>query len=154
MIDIAGKVILVTGAARGIGREYARAFASAGALVVAADLNDCSETVAGHSGSEGALVGTSLIRGMLSLFIGLFIGLIGIDEQEPGPDPNPSGTPRLVVIKRDGVTWVFEAEEVRGVYRFSKNRLGNVPSTLANPANSFSQAVISWKGQSVGYLDD
>jgi len=37
--------------------------------------------------SVTALVGSSLIRGMLSLFIGLFIGLIGIDEV--------SGTSRL-----------------------------------------------------------
>ena len=31
--------------------------------------------------------------------------------------------------------------------------LGAVPSTLANPANSFSQAVIDWDGKSVGVLD-
>jgi NAD(P)-dependent dehydrogenase (short-subunit alcohol dehydrogenase family) len=44
MLD--GKVAIVTGAARGIGREFACALAAAGASVVAADLNDCGETVA------------------------------------------------------------------------------------------------------------
>lgn len=44
--DIKGKVIIVTGAARGIGQEYVRCFAAAGARLVAADISDCSETVA------------------------------------------------------------------------------------------------------------
>ncbi len=41
-----GKVAIVTGAARGLGREYAKVLGGAGAKVVVADLNDCSETVA------------------------------------------------------------------------------------------------------------
>src|ERR1700723_151378 len=43
MLD--GKVVIVTGAARGIGQEYARACASAGAKVVATDINDCGQTL-------------------------------------------------------------------------------------------------------------
>ena len=39
------KVAIVTGAARGIGREYCIRFAEEGASVVAADVIDCSETV-------------------------------------------------------------------------------------------------------------
>ena len=39
-----GKVIVITGAARGIGQEYARNFAAAGARIVAADISDCSAT--------------------------------------------------------------------------------------------------------------
>jgi 3-oxoacyl-[acyl-carrier protein] reductase len=41
-----GKVVVVTGAARGLGREYARAFARRGARVAVNDLRDCSETLA------------------------------------------------------------------------------------------------------------
>jgi NAD(P)-dependent dehydrogenase (short-subunit alcohol dehydrogenase family) len=40
-----GKVVIVTGAARGIGQEYARACANAGAKVVATDINDCGQTL-------------------------------------------------------------------------------------------------------------
>jgi 3-oxoacyl-[acyl-carrier protein] reductase len=40
------KVAIVTGAARGIGREFAAALVTAGANVVAADVADCSETAA------------------------------------------------------------------------------------------------------------
>ncbi len=44
-MSIQGKVIIITGAARGIGQEYARSFGAAGARIVAADINDCSATV-------------------------------------------------------------------------------------------------------------
>jgi p-cumic alcohol dehydrogenase len=44
-MEVRGRVILITGAARGIGREFATALAAAGAPVVAADVNDCTETI-------------------------------------------------------------------------------------------------------------
>ncbi len=44
-MGVAGKTAIVTGAARGLGREYATRLADAGAAVVAADITDCSETV-------------------------------------------------------------------------------------------------------------
>src|SRR5258705_7393345 len=44
-MKVEGKVIVITGAARGIGQEYARYFGSLGAQVVIADINDCSQTL-------------------------------------------------------------------------------------------------------------
>ena len=41
-----GKVAIVTGAARGLGREYAIKLAAEGASVVVGDIRDCGETVA------------------------------------------------------------------------------------------------------------
>jgi len=43
-MNVEGKVVIVTGAARGIGREYAVTLAREGAAVVACDVNDCAET--------------------------------------------------------------------------------------------------------------
>lgn len=43
MTRLAGKVVLVTGAASGIGRACAARFAEEGAIVVGADLNDCAD---------------------------------------------------------------------------------------------------------------
>jgi 3-oxoacyl-[acyl-carrier protein] reductase len=42
---IRDKVIVITGAARGIGQEYAKSFGAAGARITAADIHDCSATV-------------------------------------------------------------------------------------------------------------
>jgi 3-oxoacyl-[acyl-carrier protein] reductase len=46
-MDLAGKVVVVTGAARGIGREFAGGLGVAGARIVAADIHDCGATVEG-----------------------------------------------------------------------------------------------------------
>jgi NAD(P)-dependent dehydrogenase (short-subunit alcohol dehydrogenase family) len=49
-MSVANKVVLITGAARGLGFEYARALGEAGALIVAGDVADCTNTatVAGN----------------------------------------------------------------------------------------------------------
>lgn len=44
-MDIRSKVVIVTGAARGIGQQFAKSLAAAGASIVAADINDCSGTL-------------------------------------------------------------------------------------------------------------
>ena len=59
------------------------------------------------------------------------------------------------MIRQDGETWAFPAEEVAGVHRVARDRLQKVPSTLANPAGSFSRAVFAWgEGRSVDVLDE
>ena len=45
MGQLDGKVAIVTGAARGLGRAYAEAMAAEGAAILACDINDCQETV-------------------------------------------------------------------------------------------------------------
>ena len=45
-MSLNGKVAIVTGAARGLGREYAIALAGEGASVVVADTRDCAESAA------------------------------------------------------------------------------------------------------------
>src|SRR6266478_64643 len=45
MMDVRDKVVAITGAARGLGQEFARTLAAAGARVVAADINDCTATL-------------------------------------------------------------------------------------------------------------
>ena len=44
-MNIEGKVIVITGAARGIGQEYARYLGSQGARIVIADITDCTKTL-------------------------------------------------------------------------------------------------------------
>jgi p-cumic alcohol dehydrogenase len=57
-MTVQGKVIVITGAARGIGQEYARSLGAAGARIVATDISDCSATLdqIKKSGGEGLAV--------------------------------------------------------------------------------------------------
>lgn len=61
-MNFENKVAVVTGAARGLGQEYARQFARHGAKVVACDLRDCSETLAAieAEGSAGLALKTDV----------------------------------------------------------------------------------------------
>ena len=52
-MSLDGKVVLITGAARGLGLEYARSLGAAGARVVAGDIADCAE--AAEAAGNGAL---------------------------------------------------------------------------------------------------
>ena len=59
-MSLQSKVIIVTGAARGIGQEYAHSFAAAGARVVAADISDCSATLELVKKAGGEAIGVKL----------------------------------------------------------------------------------------------
>ena len=59
-MQLENKVAIVTGAARGLGRAYAEALAAEGAAVVAADLNDCQDTVAAITTAGGRVVATQV----------------------------------------------------------------------------------------------
>ena len=52
-----GKVVVITGAARGLGQAYAVAFTALGAAVVAADLDNCNDTVELASVDGGRCIG-------------------------------------------------------------------------------------------------
>jgi len=59
-LSVSGKVVIITGAARGIGQEFARSLGAAGAFVVAADINDCSATLDLVKAEDGKAIGVGL----------------------------------------------------------------------------------------------
>lgn len=78
-MQLADKVAVITGAARGLGRAYAEALAAEGAAIVAADLNDCSDTVAAVESAGGRAVSSTVnvsdaasCEGMASLAMDAF----------------------------------------------------------------------------------
>ena len=103
--------------------------------------------------SNAILAGIVNLRGQLQLCVSLH-GLLGI-EPDADPRASTSASSRLVVIRRDSDAWAFAADEVAGVRRVPRGKLQKVPSTLANPAGSYSQAVFAWGDErSVALLDD
>lgn len=59
MTTLAGKTIIITGAARGIGAELAVGVAAAGANIVVTDILDTDETVAAVTDAGGAALGVT-----------------------------------------------------------------------------------------------
>jgi NAD(P)-dependent dehydrogenase (short-subunit alcohol dehydrogenase family) len=59
-MKVDGKVIVITGAARGIGQEYARYFGGLGAHVVVADISDCAATLELVKAQGGSAIGAKL----------------------------------------------------------------------------------------------
>jgi 3-oxoacyl-[acyl-carrier protein] reductase len=54
-MDVRDKIVAITGAARGLGQEFATSMAAAGARIVVGDINDCADTLdrVTQAGSEG-----------------------------------------------------------------------------------------------------
>ena len=60
MGNLDGKVVIVTGAARGLGREYAIKMAAEGATVVAGDIRSCDDTAAAINAIGGRATSVEL----------------------------------------------------------------------------------------------
>jgi chemotaxis-related protein WspD len=102
--------------------------------------------------TSDVLAGLVNLRGQLQLCVSLH-GLLGVAPA--AEEDGSTARRRLIVMRRDGETWAFAADEVAGVRRVPRGDLEKVPSTLANPSGSFSQAVFSWgDDRSVALLDD
>ncbi len=105
--------------------------------------------------SNAVLRGLVNLRGRPQLCVSLH-GLLGAPEPKPDEHAAAATSTRLIVLRdlERTESWAFAADAVHGVERFARESLQKVPSTLANPAVSFSQAVIPWNDRSVGLLDE
>lgn len=112
-----------------------------------------------HRTSE-TLVGLVNLRGQLQLCVSLH-GLLGVTPQGDAGHAGPEGSgpppgARLIVLRdrERSETWIFPADEVAGVHRLPRAQVLGVSSSLANPDTSFSQAILTWDGRDVAYLDE
>ncbi|GAC1316065.1 MAG: chemotaxis protein CheW [Collimonas sp.] len=60
---------------------------------------------------------------------------------------------RMLIIRHNGQTTAFTADEVHGTLRVAASARQAVPTTLTHAAGHFTHAVIHWNGHSVGLLD-
>jgi chemotaxis-related protein WspD len=84
------------------------------------------------------LAGMVNIRGELSLCVSLH-GVLGLHADARGERR------RLVVVSREGVTWVFTADEVRGVVRFAEAEVENTPMSVAAGLAPLTRRVFRWR---------
>jgi 3-oxoacyl-[acyl-carrier protein] reductase len=59
-MDVRDKVVAITGAARGLGQEFARTLAASGARVVVADISDCAATLDLVAAEKGEAIACTL----------------------------------------------------------------------------------------------
>ena len=103
-----------------------------------------------------ALLGRSMLRGMLSLFLGLFIGLIGIDNLT-GQQRFTFGVPQLlngldVVVVAVGLFAVGEALYVASRLRHDKDEIVPVRGSLLMNRDEFRRSWRPWmRGTALGF---
>jgi chemotaxis-related protein WspD len=117
--------------------------------------------------TNAILSGVVNLRGQLPLCFSLH-ALLGVRDTIAGSrgasssDSDSGGarsatTPERLIVLRDrerSEVWAFTADAVHGVEHVARAAMQSVPSTLANPTVSFSQAILPWDGRSVGFLDE
>jgi chemotaxis-related protein WspD len=103
---------------------------------------------------DGAVLGVTNVRGELLVCVSLEHLLSLERSPDMNAAPHHAVHKRLLVVRRDDTRAVCPADEVHGIYRVRAGELQNVPVTVAKAAGRHARAVLSWRGHSVGVLDD
>ncbi len=103
---------------------------------------------------NSAVRGVVNIRGTLRIAISIG-ALLGLDAGKAGKAGSDDGRfTRLLVAAHQGEPVVFPVDEVEGVLRFGASDWVPVPATVGRASAGLSRGVLSWRGKSVGLLDD
>ncbi len=105
---------------------------------------------------NAVVLGITNIRGALVTCVSLAAMLgIGISNGEKRNEGNERHEQlrRLLIVRHNGQTTAFTADEVHGTLRVAASAWQAVPTTLTHAVGHFTHAVIHWNGRSVGLLD-
>ncbi|KVG58662.1 chemotaxis protein CheW [Burkholderia territorii] len=105
---------------------------------------------------HSAVRGVVNIRGTLRIAISIG-ALLGLDAGKGGKGGNGGADgrfTRLLVAAHQGEPVVFPVDEVEGVLHFGASEWVPVPATVGRASAGLSRGVLSWRGRSVGLLDD
>lgn len=102
---------------------------------------------------NSAVRGVVNIRGTLRIAISIG-ALLGLDAGKGDNDSGDGRFTRLLVAAHQGDPVVFPVDEVEGVLRFGASDWVPVPATVGRASAGLSRGVLSWRGKSVGLLDD
>ncbi|VWB60185.1 chemotaxis protein CheW [Burkholderia metallica] len=102
---------------------------------------------------HSAVRGVVNIRGTLRIAISIG-ALLGLDAGKGAGGADDGRFTRLLVAAHQGEPVVFPVDEVEGVLRFGASDWVPVPATVGRASAGLSRGVLSWRGKSVGLLDD
>ncbi|MGU7772808.1 chemotaxis protein CheW [Burkholderia sp. MR1-5-21] len=104
---------------------------------------------------DAAVRGVVNIRGTLRIAIslGALLGL-GTAGGCPRGDAGSRRFTRLLVVAHHGDPVVFPVDEVEGVLRFGASDWVPAPATVGRASAGLSRGVLTWRGKSIGLLDD
>lgn len=104
--------------------------------------------------SNHILAGIVNIRGEIQLCIHLH-HLLDIETNAPnGNGSSHLAYRRMVVVEKNGSTWVFVADEIHGIHHATTEDLRNVPTTLSKSQATYTKGIIKWHDKNVTYLDE
>lgn len=110
--------------------------------------------------SNQIFLGLANVGGELLLCISLS-SLLGLEMTAPRSQSSVSsisGTPvvyrRTIAIEKAGNSWLFETDEIYGIYRVTPDNLSNVPAVNSQSSAAYTQAIIKLADRSVNLLDD
>jgi chemotaxis-related protein WspD len=123
--------------------------------------------------TSGVLLGVANVRGELLICVSLarVFGVEADGETAPAsaaaaaaaaraaantPDHDKVHVPRkrLLVIRRKDLRAACPVDYVHGVHRYAPAALSAVPATVAKAGTRYSHALLSWRNQTVGILDE
>lgn len=93
-----------------------------------------------------ALLGIVNVRGDLVVCLSIAQLLIGTSEG--------GASSRLIVVQDGGGRLAFPVDEVQHTHHHSLSELARAPETVARSASRFTKGLLSWRGKSVGRLDE
>jgi len=100
---------------------------------------------------NGIVRGLVNVRGELLVCVALD-RLLGLHAA--APERQHAVAARLLVLRHKQARTVFAADEVHGIHRFHARELKEPPATVTHADHRYTQALLTWNGQSVGLLDD
>ncbi|MBW4494242.1 MAG: chemotaxis protein CheW [Oscillatoria princeps RMCB-10] len=105
--------------------------------------------------SNDILLGLVNIRGELQMCVSLS-SLLRLDAAPApaGKNINSAVYKRMVVVEKEGNRWVFPVDEIYGVHRITTEEVRNAPATVSKVPDTYIKGMISWREESVSYLDD
>jgi chemotaxis-related protein WspD len=102
----------------------------------------------------GAVLGLVNVRGELLVCVSL-AALLGVDAGAVVEiDARRQVHRRLLVIRYDSGRAVLPTDEVYGIHRYHPRELRETPATVSKAAPNYTRALLPWREQTVGLLDD